>query len=229
MRMKTQNWKLCLGAALVLTLCAASSAQLTKMDEDTRMNMEAHAAGRTGHAAAAKMTYRRFCVGCHGDLGDGEGENAPWLDPKPRNFTLGIFKCRSTPTSTLPTDEDLYDTIGRGLVTSNMPQWIPLTDQERVDLVAYVKHFSPRFATEKPGTPIQVPPEPALTAERLKDGQAVFGRVQCWKCHGVEGRGNGPSASTLQDDLGAPIKPTTSTMRRDSNVVPATRNCTKSS
>jgi cytochrome c oxidase cbb3-type subunit 2 len=88
-----------------------------------------------------------------------------------------------------------------------MPQWLPLTKQERVDLVAWVKHFSPRFVTEKPGTPIQVPPEPEVTAERIKAGRAVFDRVQCWKCHGVTGRGNGPSASTLTDDLGAPIKP----------------------
>ena len=31
--------------------------------------------------------------------------------------------------------------------------------------------------------------------------------MQCWKCHGVEGRGNGPSAAHLQDDLSRPIKP----------------------
>ena len=70
----------------------------------------------------------------------------PEFKPKPRNFTLGQFKCRSTPTGTLPTDEDLYNTIGRGLINSNMPQWLPLTTHEKVDLVAYVKHFSPRFA-----------------------------------------------------------------------------------
>jgi len=31
--------------------------------------------------------------------------------------------------------------------------------------------------------------------------------VQCWKCHGPEGRGNGPSAATLDDDFGFPIRP----------------------
>ena len=158
MRMKSQNWKLYLGAALILTLCAASSAQMTEYEENQRLaTTEAHVNGRTGHAEAAKMNYRRYCLGCHGELGDGEGENAIGR-PKPRNFTLGIFKCRSTPTGTLPTDEDLYDTIGRGLITSNMPQWLPLTAQDRVDLVAYVKHFSRRFATEKPGPSIQIPP-----------------------------------------------------------------------
>jgi mono/diheme cytochrome c family protein len=207
MRTKSLKWSLLLGAAAVLALPGLSRAQVTKYEEDQRLNMESHVGNMTGHARNAEMNYRRYCWGCHGEIGDGEGENAPWLDPKPRNFTLGIFKCRSTPTGTLPTDEDLYNTIGRGLITSGMPQWLPLTKQDRVDLVAWVKHFSPRFVTEKPGTPIQVPPQPEVTADRIKAGKAVFDRVQCWKCHGVTGRGNGPSASTLTDDLGAPIKP----------------------
>jgi cytochrome c oxidase cbb3-type subunit 2 len=88
-----------------------------------------------------------------------------------------------------------------------MPQWLPLTVQEKVDMVAYVKHFSPRFATEKPATPVEVPPEPEVTADRIKAGRAVFQRLECWKCHGVTGRGNGPSADTLTDDQNRPIKP----------------------
>jgi mono/diheme cytochrome c family protein len=194
-------------AAVILACGSLSSAQITKYDEDQRLNMESHVGKLTGHAAAAKLTYRRFCVGCHGDEGDGEGENAQWLDPKPRNFTLGQFKCRSTPSGTLPTDEDLYNTISRGLVNSNMPPWFPLTSQERVDLVAYVKHFSSKFVTEKPGTPIEVPPAPEVTEERIKAGEAVFQKLECWKCHGVEGRSNGPSADTLADDQNRPIKP----------------------
>ena len=90
--------------------------------------------------------------------------------PKPRDFQLGIFKCRSTPTGTLPTDQDLFDAIARGLDRSNMPQWNTLTKQERADLVAWVKHFSPRWVNEKPGAPIQIPPEPEVTAERIKAG-----------------------------------------------------------
>jgi cytochrome c oxidase cbb3-type subunit 2 len=105
----------------------------------------------------------------------------------------------------LPTDEDLFDTIARGLDRSNMPQWSTFTKQQRADLVAWVKHFSPRYATEKPGAPIQIPPEPEVTAERIKAGREVFGRVQCWKCHGVTGMADGPSASTLTDDQSRPI------------------------
>jgi cytochrome c oxidase cbb3-type subunit 2 len=126
---------------------------------------------------------------------------------QPRDFQLGIFKCRSTPTGTLPVDQDLYDAITRGFDRSNMPQWNTLSKQERADLVAWVKHFSPRWVNEKPGTPITIPPEPEVTPERIKAGRDVFARVQCWKCHGVQGMANGPSASTLADDLGRPIAP----------------------
>ncbi|MFZ0807320.1 MAG: cytochrome c [Candidatus Sulfotelmatobacter sp.] len=174
---------------------------------------ESHIGNLTGHANSGrvKYDYRRYCVGCHGPLGDGNGEVAQWLDPpmwpKPRDFQLGIFKCRSTPTGTLPTDQDLFDTIARGLDRSAMPQWNTFTKQQRADLVAWIKHFSPRFVNEKPGTPIQIPPEPEVTAERIKAGRDVFARVQCWKCHGVQGMANGPSASTLTDDLGRPIAP----------------------
>jgi mono/diheme cytochrome c family protein len=196
---------LLMGAVVVFALSSLSGAQQTAYQEEQWMGMESHVGNLTGHAKDAAADYRRYCVGCHGPLGDGGGEVAVWIDPKPRDFTLGVFKCRSTPTGTLPTDQDLFDTIARGLVTSNMPPWNTFTKQMRVDLVAYVKHFSPRFQKEKPGEPIQIPPEPEITADRIKAGQEVFNRVQCWKCHGVEGRANGPSASTLTDDLNRPI------------------------
>jgi mono/diheme cytochrome c family protein len=205
MRTQSLKWSLGIVVVVVLALSCFSGAQLTKAEEDSRMGMESHIGKLTGHAKDAKGDYRRYCVGCHGDNGDGNGENAPWVDPKPRDFQLGVFKCRSTPTGTLPTDEDLFDTIARGLDRSNMPQWSTFTKQQRADLVAWVKHFSPRWANEKPGTPIQIPPEPEVTGERIKAGRDVFAKVQCWKCHGVLGQANGPSASTLTDDLGRPI------------------------
>jgi len=204
-------WSLLISVLAVL-VSPASLAQVAEYQQQQWLNSPAatsHIGNLTGRAKVAgdpvSGDYRRYCLVCHGQLGDGNGESAPWLDPKPRDFTLAVFKCRSTPTGTLPTDEDLYDTIARGLDRSNMPPWNTFTKQERVDLVAWIKHFSPRWQTEKPGVPIQIPPEPEVTAERVKAGEDVFNRVQCWKCHGVEGKANGPSASTLQDDLGRPI------------------------
>src|SRR5215472_980292 len=168
---------------------------------------EAHVGNLTGHAAEGKKLYRRYCVGCHGVSGDGNGENAQWIDPKPRDFVGATFKCRSTPTGTLPTEQDLYNAISRGFYNSNMPHWDALPAQSRVDLVAYIKSFSPRWHDEKAGTPISIPAEPAITAESIAHGKELFQKMECWKCHGQTGRGDGPSAATLMDSKDQPIRP----------------------
>jgi len=169
--------------------------------------VDAHIGKLSGNTDAGKHLYFRYCWGCHGFRGNGEGENAPYLNPTPRNFVAAVFKCRSTPTGTLPIDEDLYNSVGRGFNTTNMPSWIELTDQNRADLIAFIKSFSPRWKTEKPGTPITVPPEPKLTLESIRHGHELFEKLECWKCHGQEGYGDGPSAATLTDSNDHPIKP----------------------
>ncbi len=169
--------------------------------------MESHIGNLTGHAAEGKSDYRRYCAGCHGDYGDANGENAPWLEPKPRDFTMATFKCRSTLTGTLPTDEDLFNTLKRGIVNSNMPPWNTFSNQQRADLVAYIKIFSPRWDKEKAGTPIKVPEETPITIESIAHGKELFTKLECWKCHGPHGEGDGPSASTLTDSKDNPIRP----------------------
>lgn len=168
---------------------------------------ESHIGKLAGNAKRGKALYGRYCIFCHGPYGDGRGENAAYLDPKPRDFTKATFKCRSTPSGTLPLDSDLYDTISRGVHSSGMPSWKPLTRQQRVDLVAYVKNFSSRFEEEKPGAPLQVPPATANSEDSIKRGAELFQNMNCWSCHGKEGRGNGPSAHTLTDSKGYPITP----------------------
>jgi mono/diheme cytochrome c family protein len=168
---------------------------------------ESHIGKYTGNASSGKQLYYRYCWGCHGFRGDGSGENGPYLNILPRNFVAGTFKCRSTPTGTLPTDQDLFNSLVRGFNNSNMPSWITLTDQNRADLVAFIKTLSPRWKSEKPGELINVPAEPALTLESIKHGSELFQKLECWKCHGQEGRGDGPSASTLTDSNDQPIRP----------------------
>src|ERR1700682_3393943 len=165
---------------------------------------ESHAAKFNGHEGAGKQLYYRYCWGCHGARGDGNGENAPYLNPLPRNFVPATFKCRSTPTGTLPLDQDLYNSLVRGFNFTNMPSWITLTAQNRADLIAFIKTFSPRWKTDKPGDPISVPAEPALTLQSIQHGKELFNKLECWKCHGPEGRGDGPSASTLTDSNDQP-------------------------
>src|SRR5438046_3665503 len=183
------------GAVLLLGGATSAPAQYTRVGS------------LTGHAAAGKPLYTRYCAGCHGDNGDAQGENAQWIDPKPRDFTLAVFKCRSTPSGTLPTDQDLFDAMTRGFVTTNMPQWLPLTRQNRADLVAYIKSFSPKWKTLKPGTPITIPAEPRLTIESILHGRQLYQKMECWKCHGPKGHADGPSAATLTDNKDLPIRP----------------------
>jgi mono/diheme cytochrome c family protein len=176
---------------------------------------ESHIGKNTGNASSGKQLYYRYCWGCHGFRGDGNGENwlppgsflEPYLNIQPRNFASATFKCRSTPTGTLPTDQDLYNSLERGLNNSAMPSWITLTVQNRADLVAFIKTFSPRWKNEKAGDALNVPVEPKSTVESIKHGQELFQKLECWKCHGQEGRGDGPSASTLTDSNDQPIRP----------------------
>lgn len=173
----------------------------------TARAQESHIGKLTGNAGRGKALYQRYCVFCHGPEGDGRGESAPYLDPKPRDFTKAVFKCRSTPSGSLPLDSDLYDTISRGIHASGMPSWKPLLRQERADLVAYIKTFSSAFQEEKPGAPVSVPPGPPSSAESVKRGAELFQSMNCWSCHGKDGRGHGPSAATLTDSKGYPITP----------------------
>lgn len=170
-------------------------------------SQESTIGGLTGNGHRGAQLYRRYCVGCHGEQGNGEGENARFLEPRPRDFTSAVFKCRSTPTGSLPLDSDLYQTLERGVHASAMPSWYALTRQERVDLIAYVKGFSERFKEEKPQPALSVPPEPAASQESINRGKDVFRRMECSKCHGAGGRGDGPSSATLTDSKNHPIVP----------------------
>jgi mono/diheme cytochrome c family protein len=187
--------KIMLGLAVALALPVVGAAQ------------ESHIGKYTGHAGAGGQLYYRYCWGCHGARGDGNGENGPYLNILPRNFVAGTFKCRSTVTGTLPTDEDLFNAMTRGVNNTNMPSWITLTSQNRADLVAFIKTFSPRWKSEKSGEVIKIPAEPAVTVESIKHGSELFQKLECWKCHGQEGRGDGPSAATLTDSNDQPIRP----------------------
>ncbi len=171
------------------------------------MAQQSHVGNLVGSAKHGKALYQRYCIYCHGTYGDGRGESAPYLDPKPRDFTKAVFKCRSTPSGSLPLDSDLYDTISRGIHASGMPSWKPLLRQERADLVAYIKTFSDAFQQEKPGAAVEIPPEPANSPESIRRGAELFQSMNCWSCHGKDGRGYGPSAATLTDSKGYPIAP----------------------
>ncbi len=157
-----------------------------------------------------QKVYDLHCVGCHGEKGDGQGPAARLLIVKPRDFTKGVFKFRTTPSGSLPTDEDLYRTITRGVFRTSMPEHALLPEKQRLAVIQYIKTFSDRWQTERSGQPIPIPApsEDLGSPESIARGKAVYELLECWTCHGRAGRGDGPSAATLQpDEWGNPQKP----------------------
>ena len=86
--------------------------------------------GTDAQRQAGKKTYLKYCSQCHGDNGDGEGYAAPHLRPRPRNFTSGKFKIRTTPNGALPAHQDLVNIIRRGMPYTSMPAWPNFSDEE---------------------------------------------------------------------------------------------------
>ncbi len=83
-----------------------------------------------------------------------------------------------------------------------------LPEAERWAVVAYLKTFSERFTNEKPQRPVPIPEPPPRTPELIARGRDLYQKAECFKCHGAEGRGDGPSATDLKDDWGYPIQAT---------------------
>jgi cytochrome c oxidase cbb3-type subunit I/II len=161
-----------------------------------------------------KSVYERRCVGCHGAKGDGNGPSAVFLNPRPRDFTRGIFKFRSTPgKDSLPTDADLFITVTHGLWGTAMPTWQVISERERAAVIQYIKTFSDRWQKENVEPPITVPPEPPVTQASIENGKTIFhGKAICFMCHGAEGKGDGILAAGLKDVWGHPDRPANFTL-----------------
>jgi mono/diheme cytochrome c family protein len=156
-------------------------------------------------ALDGQQLFIQHCAACHGTQGTGDGPAARYVYPKPRDFTRGSFKVRSTPYGTLPTDEDLLTTLTRGMPGSAMPSFAYLSEPDRKALVEYVKTLITRKSATPP-IPIEVGNEPPVTPATLVEGKQLYAKMQCSKCHGDTGKGDGPSANTLKDSWEYPIQ-----------------------
>jgi mono/diheme cytochrome c family protein len=156
-------------------------------------------------AAPGEALYKKQCAVCHGAKGKGDGPAADFLFPKPRDFSMGSFKVRSTPSGSPPTDQDIFRTISNGMPGSAMPSFGHLSKKDRGALVAIIKKLA--GIEEKPERVISIPSQPSVTPKLLAQGQKLYKENKCWECHGLEGRGDGPKASRQVDDWGYPAPP----------------------
>ena len=170
--------------------------------------------GSDAQREAGKKLYEVNCSQCHGERGDGQGIATPFVLPKPRDFTSGKFKVRTTPSGALPTTEDLKNIIRAGMPYTAMPGWPQFTDPQLTELAYYVKSFAPDFANpERQPEPIKIAATGAYGRESIDKGQKLYADLGCARCHGELGRTDGISAATLTDDFGNPIRAADLTQR----------------
>ena len=168
--------------------------------------------------AEGQEIYFKRCSFCHGLLGDGEGPAAKYLDPRPRDFTLGTFKFRTTQSGELPTDADLFRTVSRGLPGTGMQAFDSdlikngLSEDQRWAVIAYIQTFAQEFEDPeldpvKTGKVVKLPAnQPPYSAELVAMGKEIFLKAKCWECHGKQGRGDGQKSFDRKDDWGFPIR-----------------------
>ena len=154
-----------------------------------------------------KPVYDRWCAECHGVDGTGNGSAAAYMLPRPRDFVQARYQVRTTRSGSLPTDADILHVINVGMPGTAMPGWrAALTQAERNNLVAYLKTFSRFFETDQPQL-LELGRAQGGGAAAVEAGGQKYQELECWKCHGRTGRGDGESAPTQEDDNGFPIRP----------------------
>jgi mono/diheme cytochrome c family protein len=115
----------------------------------------------------------------------------------------------------IPTDQDLFDTITRGMPGSAMPSWGHLPMEQRWALVYYIKSLAEKPLTIRPAKKpaddgsggegiIEVPPEPPYDAAAKARAQELY-KDACESCHGPTARGDGAQAQV--DAEGYPTRP----------------------
>ncbi len=160
-----------------------------------------------------RWLYERNCVVCHGENGDGRGEMAATLAPKPRPFSSGVFKFHTTPAGKLPTNEDLKRTIQGGLTGTAMGMFTQLREADIEAVAEYLKTFSRKWRKAENYAPaLKVPPLPEWFGtegelkKRAESGRVLFAGT-CAVCHGANGDGKGAAVPTLKDVWGEPAAP----------------------
>lgn len=98
--------------------------------------------------------YRQECLHCHGVEGGGDGPTSgpaerPFLDPRPRDYRLGIFKFTSVKDKARPRREDIFHVLDQGIYGTAMPSFRRFSVSERWGLVDYVRLLAIRGEVER--------------------------------------------------------------------------------
>jgi mono/diheme cytochrome c family protein len=174
------------------------------------------------HVKQGHALYEYYCAHCHGAKGRGDGYNADFMDPRPRDLTDQV----ETEMADL-TNEQIYDTFTRVVkeesdVTNPDEDFIPgsmptfkytLSDEERWALVAYVRtlhkndapkiDFTKPLSTTRPVVEADAKVDLAALTPVQRDKLVEQGRhlyhekFMCESCHRIDDKGGkvGPDLS----------------------------------
>ena len=168
------------------------------------------AQGSEANADLGRQAFLLYCRECHGEAGDGLGKFSYTTGERPRSFQSGRFKLATTENA-IPSDDDLEETIRRGMPGTGMSAWGQVPDAEIAAMARYTRSFSLDAIKEEldrrvaagelsatdadaeyarrttPGPPIAIPPEPPFDEERRARGERLYLEA-CASCHGPNGR-----------------------------------------
>lgn len=119
-------------------------------------------------ASAGKAIYDKQCGFCHGAGGNGKGNAAPSLNPKPTDFT-DHSKMR------LMSPAELYNITRKG--KGAMSAFTNMKDDDLWNVIFYTISFS-------------------STKDMAAKGKEIYFR-DCAFCHGKTGAGDGPGGASL--------------------------------
>lgn len=95
--------------------------------------------------AKGKEIYLSQCMVCHGAEGKGDGPAGAALNPKPRDFTSGLWKEGGAPAQ-------VFKTVSDGMAGTPMPPFNSLAVTDRWALVHFVRSLSPNTPPDTPET-----------------------------------------------------------------------------
>ena len=160
--------------------------------------------------------FNYYCADCHGESGEGNGYNAEFLDPRPRDLTDAKEEYLAG-----QTNETIYETLSRDLIDKGdvikalmkgkkikfVPPVMPtfkytLSDAERWSIVAYVRtlhnndapkiELTPEMNRKRPQSErirkVDLDPEAMNSDEQIKSGEKAYKKYGCRACHSIGGK-----------------------------------------
>ncbi len=169
------------GAVLLAGCSLASPAPVgtARPPEQPQAAQPVQLPSRHPSAATGASLYREKCVGCHGDLGRGDGAMAAQIQTQ---FNSPVADLTSDVVARARTPEEWYDIVSNGRLSNGMPGFASsLNVDQRWDVIAYAWSLA-------------VPPQ------QVEHGKQVYAE-QCVQCHGGSGKGDGKDAQGQLPDL----------------------------